>query len=572
MKHKSILICLVLFLFGFQAIAQENPFLGRWAIQTIGLPYGDGKMNLVIASGESYVAQGSDKVVLEEVIIDKDNFSATYQIGGYPVKIKLALQKDGSLKGKMADTFEMTGTRTEGTSVVVPEVGSHAYKPVSIEDLQGNWYGLYSGSPLTLTVEGNKMALVSEAFSSMNMNCEFSLKEGEPTGMSISAGAGMMVGEGLCAIDKDKLELLLVFGVPGQVSAPKSFDDGAGNPAASRFTLSRDKEIVEKATAKVDAPSAAALAFERNKRIGNGVNLNAVLDGLSGDKPIKDGVIKSIAKAGFNSVRIPIRWGDHTIKTAPYTIDPEFFKKVDSIVDECLKEGLAVTVDNHYYPVISFGFGPQDLSFEENIDRLYCIWEQLSAHYKDYSDETLFFELMNEPSLRLAPSLWNEIVASCVKIIRHDNPGKTVIVTTPSLGQHWTIGLLRFPENEWNMIVDAHYYLPQTFTHQGLAYAMAGGLKDIKWDGTEADKAPLDQDFAFLARWSERTGRPVNIGEYGVCSNADGSSKARYLAYIRSLIKKYGFSSNLWAFHRDTFQVYDEKTGKYDNSMLKAIK
>lgn len=302
------------------------------------------------------------------------------------------------------------------------------------------------------------------------------------------------------------------------------------------------------------------------------MNLNGVLDGLSGDKPMKPGMVKAIAKAGFESVRIPIRWADHTIKTAPYTIDPAFFTKVDAIVDECLAAGLAVTLDNHYYPVISFGFGPQDLSFEENLDRLYAIWQQLSAHYKNYKDETLFFELMNEPSIVLPPEQWNDIVAQCVKIIRHDNPGKTIIVTTPSLGQHWTIGLLEFPADEWNIIVDAHYYLPQTFTHQGLSYAMAGDMKDIPWTGSEADKAPLDKDFAFLSRWSERTGRPVNIGEYGVCSNAPKASKAAYLSYIRSLIKKYGFSSNLWALHRDTFQVYDEKTGKYDTSMLKAIK
>lgn len=449
--------------------------------------------------------------------------------------------------------------------VIMPAQGL----PVSEAQLKGEWYGLYCGSPASATFNaGGTYAIWSEAFSSMNMGGTYALE-----GNTISLGGiPQMEGKGLVAIDGDKLELLMIFGAQGTVQAPKSFADGAGNPAATHLVLSRDRSVIDKVTAKVEAPAAAALAFERNKRIGRGINLNAALDGLSSDKPLKAGAIKGIAKQGFQSVRIPIRWADHTLKVAPYTIDPAFFTKVDAIVDECLANGLAVTLDNHYYPVISFGFGPQDLSFEENIDRLYSIWQQLSAHYKDYADETLFFELMNEPSLQLDPSLWNEIVASCIKIIRHDCPGKTVIVTTPSLGQHWTIGLLEFPADEWNIIVDAHYYLPQTFTHQGLSYAMAGDLKNIPWTGSAADKAPLEQDFGFLASWSERNCRPVNIGEYGVCANAPSADKARYLAFVRSLLKKYGFSSNLWAYHRDTFGIYDEASGKWNQEMLKAIR
>ena len=568
---KKLLILLATFLCGLSLYAQENPFLGRWALQTQGLPYGDGKMNMDITPDGGSVDQGGAKTTFTEMTVSGKTLKASYEAMGYKISFNLTLQEDGSLKGKMMDMFELSGTRLEGAPATAPVEKATSYASVSEAQLKGQWYGLYCGSPLTLTVD-DKFSLVSEAFSSMNMSCDYKVTEGSPSQISLSGTATGMAGEGICAISEESLEVLLIFGVPGQVSAPRNFADGAGNPAATHLLLSRDKSIIDKVTAKVEAPAAAALAFERNNRIGRGVNLNAALDGLSGDKPLKAGAIKGIAKQGFQSVRIPIRWADHTLKTAPYTIDPAFFTKVDAIVDECLASGLAVTLDNHYYPVISFGFGPQDLSFEENIDRLYSIWQQLSAHYKDYADETLFFELMNEPSLQLDPALWNEIVASCVKIIRHDCPGKTIIVTTPSLGQHWTIGLLEFPADEWNIIVDAHYYLPQTFTHQGLSYAMAGDLKNIPWTGSAADKAPLEQDFGFLASWSERNGRPVNIGEYGVCANAPSADKARYLAFVRSLLKKYGFSSNLWAYHRDTFGIYDEASGKWNQEMLKAIR
>ena len=437
----------------------------------------------------------------------------------------------------------------------------------STERLSGVWYGLYCGSPVTVSFT-DKLQLAAESFSSMNMTCNYSLP-GNGRIIVSEAGPGM-AGEGLYTIKDGTLELLLVFGAAGQVKPLQSFADGEGNPAATHLILSRDKAVIDKVTAPVQVPAKAYIAFERNRRLGVGINLNAVLDGNSNDTPLKAGSIKCIADAGFQSIRIPIRWADHVSKEAPYTIDPDFFKAVDNIVKECLQNDLAVILDNHYYPGLSFNLGPQDLETEPNIERLCSIWNQISAHYKDYPDQNVFFELMNEPSLALAPALWNRVVARVTRIIREQNSGKTILVGTPSLGQHWTIGQLEFPD-DWNMIVDAHYYLPQTFTHQGLSYAMAGNLHDIPWMGTEADKSPIEHDFSFLARWSQRTGRPVCIGEYGVCANADDASRARYVAFIRSLIEQYGMSSHYWTYHRDIFQAFDEQTGQWNDSLLKAL-
>ncbi len=444
-----------------------------------------------------------------------------------------------------------------------------ALKPVNITQLEGTWYGLYMGSQASVTFSKDETyAIWNEAFSQMNIAGSYAL-----TGNTLSLGGiPGMDGKGLVSVDGDTMDLLVVFGAQGMVQAPASFDDGIGNPAAMQLHLSRDKKVFNQASTPVNAPAKAYLAFERNMRLGKGINLNSVLDGVRDGQPLKQGSIKAIASQGFNSVRIPIRWGAHTLQKVPYTIDPDFFKKVDGIVNECLENGLAVILDNHYYPVISFGFESQDLSYEENIDRLYSIWEQLSAHYKDYADESIYFGIMNEPSLQLEPSRWNEIVAECVKRIRKDNPGKTIMVATPSLGQHWTIGLLDFPEDEWNLIVDTHYYLPQTFTHQGIAFAMAEGSLGTPWTGNAMEKAPIAHDMDFLAAWSKRNVRPVDIGEFGVCDNADDASRKAYLSFVSSEISKHGFSFHLWAYFRDTFGIYDEDSEKWNQGILDALK
>ena len=441
-------------------------------------------------------------------------------------------------------------------------------KPVNITQLEGTWYGLYMGSQASVTFnKDNTYAIWNEAFSQMNIAGSYALN-----GNTLSLGGiPGMDGKGLVSVDGNMMDLLVVFGAQGMVQAPTSFNDAIGNPAAMRLCLNRDKKVFDQATTQVKAPATASLAFERNIRLGKGLNLNSVFDGVRDEQPLKQGSIKDIASKGFNSVRIPIRWGAHTLPSAPYTINPDFFKKVDGIVNECLANGMAVILDNHYYPVISFGFESQDLSYEESIDRLYSIWEQLSAHYKDYPDESIYFGIMNEPSLQLEPSRWNKIVADCVKKIRKYNPGKTIMVATPSLGQHWTIGLLDFPADEWNMIVDAHYYLPQTFTHQGIAFAMAEGSLGTPWTGSDMEKAPIAHDMDFLAAWSKRNARPVNIGEFGVCDNADDASRNAYLNYVSSEICKHGFSFHLWAYFRDTFGIYDEDSGKWNQGILDAL-
>ncbi len=567
---RKLLILFAAIQISFAAYAQD--FTGCWTLQATGLPYDDGKLGLTV-NYENGVYTGildqgnGSNVELSYLIVKDKHLSAQYDAMGFKVTITLDLLEDDTLEGSIMGMYDLKGNRAKDKVTSEEKV----FQPVSATELAGIWYGLYCGSPLTLTVD-DRIHLAAESFSSMNMTYNYNLTEGTPSRISLTGADSGMDGEGICTLDNGTLDMLIIFGAPGQVTAPKSFADGVGNVAAARLTLCRDKNLIERAVTQVNAPELAELAFERNRRIGSGININATLDGLFGDKPLKKDAIKGIAEQGFNNVRIPIRWSEHTSKSDPYTIDPAFFRKVDAIVEECLDNGLAVVIDNHYYPFISFGQDLGNLSYQKNIDRFYCIWQQISTHYKDYSNEMLFFELMNEPSLQLDPTLWNEMIASSIKIIRHDNPDRTIIVSTPSLGQHWTIGLLEFPSDEWNLIVDVHYYLPQTFTHQGLSYAMAGAIKDIPWSGSEADKAPLEYDFSFLAAWSKRNCRPVYIGEYGVCSNADDSSRALYMSFITDLINKNGFSNSLWAYHRDTFGIYDESNGKWNNSILKSLK
>lgn len=460
--------------------------------------------------------------------------------------------------------------------------------------LEGAWYGLYNKSLVTLTFGADStLSVKSECFSSLSMQCRYSVNvDTAPMEIDLKPAQDGLSGAGIFRINTDQtLELNCDFGTPQTLKRPTEINSQPAQMTNIYFKVTRNKEEVMAAlTPDIQIPESASLAFERNKRLGSGINLNAVVDGnlhpgYERDAPLSDAEIKAIAETGFQSVRLPVCWSKHALMEAPYTIDPKFLAKVDRIINQCLMNGLAVSIDMHYYPYINFDFtnDPVDnyeqeyrnrtteqITFDENFDRLYSFWEQLGEHYKDYPPE-LYFDLLNEPNMRLGADKWNEVIGRLVKIIRKTNPDRTLLVATPNLGQSWTLNYLELPEDDWNLIVEFHYYLPHLFTHQGLSYAQAGESHNVSWMGTPQEKEAIISDLDFCQRWSETHGRPVNMGEYGVVNTADEASRARYLGFVHEEAVKRGISSQLWGY-RECFQIRDEKTGEWIQPILDALK
>ena len=444
----------------------------------------------------------------------------------------------------------------------------------------GDWYGLREKALVTVSFgEDNTFRIENEAFSSMTFSAKYALDESvSPMAIDLSEATNGMGGVGLLRLNADgSLDMNMEFGAPGMVTRPAGMEPDPASMTNIFFHLVRDKEsVLKEITPVINAPAEAALAFERNKRLGAGINLNAVVDGnlhpgYQRDAPLADEEIYSIAEVGFQSIRLDVCWAKHASFEAPYTIDSAFFAKVDHIVDVALDAGLAVSIDQHYYPYINMGYGDDRISEADNYERLVSFWEQIATHYKDYSDETLFFDLLNEPNTQMGAEKWNEVVARLIKTIRPINPGRTLIVGTPNLGQSWTLNYLELPEDEWNLIVQFHYYLPHLFTHQGLGYAMAQDSHNVPWMGTDEEKAPIISDLDFCKRWSETHHRPLNMGEYGAINTADEASRCRYIGFVLDEARSRGFSSHLWGY-REPFMIRDEKTGAWIQPILDAMK
>src|SRR5437660_11172198 len=100
-------------------------------------------------------------------------------------------------------------------------------------------------------------------------------------------------------------------------------------------------------TYAADAPSQTDAVL-----LGRGINLGNALEAPhEGDWGVrlKEEYFERIAAAGFDSVRIPVRWSAHAAEAPPYTIDEKFIERVDWTVDQALKRKLSVVLNMHHY-------------------------------------------------------------------------------------------------------------------------------------------------------------------------------------------------------------------------------
>jgi endoglucanase len=306
--------------------------------------------------------------------------------------------------------------------------------------------------------------------------------------------------------------------------------------------------------------------FEQNRRLGRGVNLGNALEAPNEGEwgvVLSEEYFALIKEAGFDSVRIPIRWSAHARKTPPYTIEPAFFARVDWAVNQALSRGLLAIINVHHYEEMASD--PRG-----HRERFLALWEQIADHYRDYPPE-LLFELMNEPNGALQASLWNDLVEEALPVIRATNPARNVIVGPVNWYNISSLYSLKLPADDAHLIASFHYYEPFQFTHQGAEWVSGSNAwLGTKWEGTESERRAVERDLDLAATWAEKNHRPLYLGEFGAYSKAGMDSRARWTDYIARQAEARGMSWAYWEFCAG-FGVYDPVRRRWNEPLLSAL-
>src|SRR5690606_33799513 len=148
---------------------------------------------------------------------------------------------------------------------------------------------------------------------------------------------------------------------------------------------------------------------------------------------------------------LPVRWNAYASKDAPYTIEPDFFRRVDGYLDQAEKAGLNVVLNIHHYDEL-------DRNPDAELDRFEALWRQIAGRYAGRPD-SVYFELNNEPHDKLDEARWNAAIPRVLKTVRASNPTRPVIIGPPNWNGIWALPKLRLPDDP-NLIVTVHCYNP----------------------------------------------------------------------------------------------------------------
>lgn len=283
-------------------------------------------------------------------------------------------------------------------------------------------------------------------------------------------------------------------------------------------------------------------------------------------------MIKSVKDSGFNSIRIPVTWGEHMNGD---TIDADWLARVKEVVDYAYNEDMFVILNMHHDDYI--WFEPQDSEYAADSAKLKSIWNQIASYFMDYGDR-LIFEGMNEPRTVGSANEWmggtpeeravivkyEQDFVDTVRKTGGNNSHRSLIITSyAASAETAAINDVIVPANAENIIVSVHYYAPWQFSD--------GSSTEF----SDSGKAELDAKFAELKQKFIDKGTPVIIGEFGCVNAAPESVRQEYYRYYISAAKKQGIKCFIWdnnvSSGEQSFGIFNRGALTWNDAILSAV-
>lgn len=322
-------------------------------------------------------------------------------------------------------------------------------------------------------------------------------------------------------------------------------------------------------------------AKEFVKKITVGWNLGNTLDSHScdwltdkldletgwGNPKTTKAMIKTVKNAGFNTVRIPVSWGEHMDSKGK--IDKKWLDRVQEVVDYAYSQDMYVIINSHHDRT----WIKLDTKNEKNVtEKFTYVWKQIAERFKNY-DERLIFEAMNEPRTENTENEWwggtkseravlNRIYAKFVSAIRAGggyNKTRFLMLTPYAASAVYTsMADLEIPDDD-KIIVSVHAYLP--YNEALNTYSDSKTL-------TEDGKKEINGAFSLINKAYISKGIPVIMGEFGTLNKSNTNERVKIAKYYLSVAKKYSIPCCWWDNGTITYEEGNEGFGLLNRETL----
>ncbi|ONK11649.1 cellulase family glycosylhydrolase [Streptomyces sp. MP131-18] len=325
-----------------------------------------------------------------------------------------------------------------------------------------------------------------------------------------------------------------------------------------------------------DAVDAVA-AMQPGWNLGNSLDATGEDETSWGNPRITEELLDNVRAQGFNSIRIPVTWGQHQGPAPDHAIDAAYLERVQEVVGWALEDGFYVMLNVHHDSWEWIADMPADRAGV--LARYDALWTQLAAAFRDASPK-LMFESVNEPQFTGSSGdaenaeLLHELNTSFHGIVRDSGGGNAArLLVLPTL--HTSADQARLDElvttfdalDDPNLIATVHYYGYWPFSVN-----VAGGTH---FD--ETARADLTEAFDRVHTTLVARGIPVVLGEYGLLGfdrhtgTIQQGEKLKFFEFLGHYARTKNITTMLWDngqhFQRTGFEWNDpELFGQIESS------
>ena len=294
--------------------------------------------------------------------------------------------------------------------------------------------------------------------------------------------------------------------------------------------------------------------------------------------------IKAVKDAGFNAIRIPVRWQCHITNPRAMSVSKTWIARIKEVVGWCLANDLKVIINVHHEKWLEST--PYYKNKEENCQKLALLWMNIATEFANYDYRVAFAGTneVHEPGKWGAPdaenlavqNAYNQVFVDVVRATGGNNLKRNVqtYVCNPDFGIN--NGDFIVPtdiEGNGNdyMTVEFHYYNPYDYCGEckyfwwGEAYRQYGEISPT------TEKNMTDFFDKVVNVWGKQ-GLGICIGEWGVTDHYKGDADKQHenmSYYCKTFVteaRKRGFSTFIWDNNKfgsgpEMFGIFDRERG-----------
>lgn len=288
-------------------------------------------------------------------------------------------------------------------------------------------------------------------------------------------------------------------------------------------------------------------------------------------------LITTVKNAGFNAIRVPVTWAEHIDEKGE--INEEWLDRVQEVVDYVISQDLYCILNVHHDAGADGWLEASEECYKKNSAKFAGLWTNIAERFADYG-EKLMFEGFNEildsdnswtesrkSDAYSAVNSFNQLFVDTVRKTGGNNKTRNLMVQVYSAATSVkTLNNFTLPTDtvKNHLIIQVHNYDPQGFTATDATWTT---MTD-KW-GTDAEKKYFDNLFERLANFSEKTGAPVVVGEFGANYKGNESARELYAEYFVTAAAKNGIKCFWWDTGDMALFDRNKATEKYPNVIKK---